>query len=454
MKLKISNIFRDKDNKIKWEYFIPIFLIIITLPLIHRLFTPRNELRYLYIAEDIVRSKNPFVYFLNGKLYTDKPPLYFWLIILSKFLFGNYYTYGLILFNIAVESFALMKLYKFLSRKYEDNTAVITVLMAITGILQGISLIVIRMDIFLSSFITLALINFFECYEENDYRKNYKTFIFIGLGFLFKGIVGILTPLLVIILFKFFSNRKYSLKEIHFYSGLSIILSFFFIWAIPAYLSVGSIFLEELFIKQTFNRTVNAFVHKRPVYYYLFILPALLFPWTVISMYTLYSDIRTWIKNIRSKKKNDDFKIYLLIWILSTFLYLSAASSKLVIYLLPIMTPICILSGLKWKEISRKKKRNVLIITQILFLILIISMFFINSEDFLPFRNISVLAFTLTEILSVILILAGRYKLSFLSFAMLIPFVFCLAGTKIDYINKVTKSQSYSKDIKYESILR
>ncbi len=43
----------SKFSKIKFEYFIPIVLILITLPLFNRMFTQRNELKYLYIAQNI-----------------------------------------------------------------------------------------------------------------------------------------------------------------------------------------------------------------------------------------------------------------------------------------------------------------------------------------------------------------------------------------------------------------
>ena len=246
----------------KFEYFIPIVLILITLPLLNRLFTQRNELKYLYIAQDIIKNKNPFVYYLSGKLYTDKPPLFFWIIIFSKFIFRNYYTYGIVIFNIFIESFLLVKLYRFLKIKFDENIAIMSIFITFTGILQYVSIIIVRMDIYLSCFIALSLLNFFECYEKSDYQKNWITFVYIGFAFLFKGIVGLLTPLLVIILFKFTASKKYSLKEVGFYKGLAIILAFVLFWIIPAYISLGNVFINELFFKQLFGRAVKAFAHK------------------------------------------------------------------------------------------------------------------------------------------------------------------------------------------------
>lgn len=82
--------------------FIPLILILVTLPLIMRDFTPRDELKYIDISSTMIKTHNFFVQYFNNQMYTDKPPLYFWLIIISRYIFGGFYTYGIVLFNIAI----------------------------------------------------------------------------------------------------------------------------------------------------------------------------------------------------------------------------------------------------------------------------------------------------------------------------------------------------------------
>ena len=377
--------------KFKFEYFIPIVLILVTLPLFNRMFTQRNELKYLYIAQNIIKNKNPFVYYLSGKLYTDKPLLFFWIIILSKFIFRNYYTYGIVIFNIFIESFLLIKLYRFLKIKFDENIAIMSIFITFTGILQYVSVIVVRMDIYLSCFIALSLLNFFECYEKNDYQKNWITFVYIGFAFLFKGIVGLLTPLLVIILFKFTASKKYSLKEAGFYKGLAIILAFVLFWIIPAYISLGNIFINELFFKQLFGRAVKAFTHKRPFYYYLYTLPMTVFPWTVYSVYVMYKSIISWIK----EKNTNDFEKFLLIWIFSTLFYLS------------------------------------------------------NSRDFVPFKVISIFSLFNIGMVSLLLFLKAGKKAGFIFLGLLFPIVTFVAGFNINKINKMTDARNYDSNYIY-----
>ena len=431
--------------KFKFEYFIPIVLILVTLPLFNRMFTQRNELKYLYIAQNIIKNENPFVYYLSGKLYTDKPPLFFWIIILSKFIFRNYYTYGIVIFNIFIESFLLIKLYRFLKIKFDENIAIMSIFITFTGILQYVSVIVVRMDIYLSCFIALSLLNFFECYEKNDYQKNWITFVYIGFAFLFKGIVGLLTPLLVIILFKFTASKKYSLKETGFYKGLSIILAFVLFWIIPAYISLGNIFINELFFKQLFGRAVKAFAHKRPFYYYLYTLPMTVFPWTVYSVYVIYQSVVLWIK----EKNTNDFEKFLLIWIFSTLFYLSVSSSKLVIYLLPIVTPIGILTAINYRKIPFETKNILFFITISIFIVASIVMIFSNSRDFVPFKVISIFSLFNIGMVSLLLFLKAGKKAGFIFLGLLFPIVTFVAGFNISKINKMTDARNYDSNYIY-----
>lgn len=423
---------RTSDKSQILNIIIPIILVIITLPLISRAFTSRNEYRYVEIADSIIKSKNPFVYYVNGMLYTDKPPLYFWIMIASRFLFGSFYTYGVVIFNIVIESLVLMKLNRLISGKYGFKSSIILLFLLITSILQYISLILVRMDIFLSSFITLALLEFWECYEKDSYRNVYKVYIYTGLAFLFKGLVGLLTPFLVIIAFRFLSRKRYSFKEAGLFKGFMTVILFILFWLIPAYITTGYPFLENLFMKQVFARTVIGSVHKQPFYYYIFLFPFIFFPWSIAVIYASYKYIGDFI----SKKKFSDMELFLIIWTLITIFYLSMSSSKLVIYLLPIVTPALILTFIKFSEAEENIRNRIYIITFIIFLCTIAAIPFADGRDFLPFRNITEICFIFTASVSAILFITGHKNFAYYSFGLLILFITVGAGINISFINK------------------
>ncbi|MDE5890869.1 MAG: hypothetical protein K2H10_07640, partial [Bacteroidales bacterium] len=63
---------------------------IMLLPLmLMRDFTPSNELRYLSIADEAIAEGHIFTFTNQGKPYADKPPLYFWMIMLCRTIFGR-----------------------------------------------------------------------------------------------------------------------------------------------------------------------------------------------------------------------------------------------------------------------------------------------------------------------------------------------------------------------------
>ena len=75
-----------------------ILLFIAFIPLmIFRDFTPNNELRYLSIADEAIKNIHFFAFTNQGTYYADKPPLYFWLIMIGKLIFGNH---NMFCFNI------------------------------------------------------------------------------------------------------------------------------------------------------------------------------------------------------------------------------------------------------------------------------------------------------------------------------------------------------------------
>ena len=78
--------------KLKNNYFakhplvaVFLFTFICLLPeMLMRDFTPSNELRYLSIADEALRDGHFFAFFNHGLAYADKPPLYIWLVMLSR----------------------------------------------------------------------------------------------------------------------------------------------------------------------------------------------------------------------------------------------------------------------------------------------------------------------------------------------------------------------------------
>ena len=72
------------------QYMYIFFLCLSVLPIfIFRDFTPNNELRYVSIVEEALKNGHFITFYNQGAAYADKPPLYFWIIMLGHILFGK-----------------------------------------------------------------------------------------------------------------------------------------------------------------------------------------------------------------------------------------------------------------------------------------------------------------------------------------------------------------------------
>lgn len=82
-----------------------IFILACFIPLfIFRDFTPNNELKYLSIADEAIRNGNILTFWNHGISYADKPPLYFWILMLGKWLTGTHSMLFVALFSMIPRS--------------------------------------------------------------------------------------------------------------------------------------------------------------------------------------------------------------------------------------------------------------------------------------------------------------------------------------------------------------
>ena len=74
-----------------------ILLMLLTLSPVMALrdYSPSNELRYISIVDEALEQGHVLVFTNQGQDYADKPPFYFWLMMLCKVLFGGHFMYAL-----------------------------------------------------------------------------------------------------------------------------------------------------------------------------------------------------------------------------------------------------------------------------------------------------------------------------------------------------------------------
>ena len=129
-----------------------ILLMLLTLtPLMAlRDYTPSNELRYLSIVDEALDQGHVLAFTNHGEDYADKPPLYFWLMMLFKMLLGEHNMYVLSLLSFIPACIIIAVMDKWLRQAYPEGfsparRAAMALMLATTGLFLGMT-VFLRMD--------------------------------------------------------------------------------------------------------------------------------------------------------------------------------------------------------------------------------------------------------------------------------------------------------------------
>lgn len=328
-----------------------LFTIICLIPeMLMRDFTPSNELRYLSIADEALAGGNFFAFFNHGAAYADKPPLYLWIVMLSKTLTGGHSVFALTLFSILPAFVIVWLMDRWVMSKASVSDRMAMAMMLLTCVMFLGTAVVIRMDMLMCMFIALALFTFWRMYElridgEPDggdavvYKKcSWLLPVWIFMALFTKGPVGLLVPPVSIAVF-LIVKRKW--RDIGNYLGLKtwgVIAALCAIWFTCVFFDGGMEYLDNLLFKQTMGRAVKAFTHSRPFWFYAVAILWCIAPYTFILVGSLVESVWPSGKNkaeIPAESVRSDLEIFFLCIIGSTFVMLSSFSSKLPVYLVP-----------------------------------------------------------------------------------------------------------------------
>lgn len=339
--------------------FICLFPVMLT-----RDFTPSNELRYLSIADEALADGHISAFYNHGLAYADKPPLYFWIVMLCRLLFGHHSCLALSMFSLipAFVITGIMDKWVMKGKSAMDRMALAG--MTLTCVMFLGTMIVLRMDMLMCMFIVLALWTFYRMYTGEVARKSDSVMlpVWIFLALFTKGPVGLLMPPLSIAVFLIV---KRDWKGFGKYLGLKtwgIIAGLAAIWIGCVWIEGGPEYINNLLVKQTVGRAVNAFTHAKPFWFYLVAIIWCLAPYSLLLIgsfiASLLPDRKTGAEKAfgtaqpksgvpdtskaagQSKQRRSNLEVLFLCTTISTVAMLSSFSSKLPIYLVPVF-PFC-----------------------------------------------------------------------------------------------------------------
>ncbi|WP_081619458.1 ArnT family glycosyltransferase [Butyricimonas synergistica] len=311
-----------------YSYFL---LFILVLPvLLFRDFTPNNELKYLSIADEALRDGHLFAFYHQGEAYADKPPLYFWFIMLSKWIFGEYHMIVLSLFSIIPALVSIHIMNKWVEEETSRTSRWSATLMLYTSALYIGSALVLRMDMLMCMFILLALYTFYKEYSGKGRPIDSILLPFyIFMAIFSKGPVGFIVPVVSILVFLIVKKEAHHFGQYLGWKQWGILLGLCAIWFGCVFAEGGTAYLNNLLFNQTVNRAVDSFHHKEAFWYYGVTIWYSVAPWSLLYAATI-------IIALRKKLLTTDKEKFFFTIIASTFVLLSVFSAKLDIYMLPL----------------------------------------------------------------------------------------------------------------------
>jgi 4-amino-4-deoxy-L-arabinose transferase-like glycosyltransferase len=279
---------------------------------------------------------------LNFEPYHHKPPVLFWLINLMWAIFGVSQQSAMIVPYLA--GFATLMLTARLSKRlFPDNQNAPLLSVAILGGLFPFVVYtnLIMFDLLLSVFVMIGITAIWDFFKTGKTIHLLTLSIAIGLGAITKGPVILLHLAPAIFLVKIWMDKATlpPLKSTapKFAGALLLGVLIGLCWAIPAAIEGGKEFAEKIFYGQTAGRMVNAFDHKRPVFWYFMFVPLFFMPWVFSPAF--WSGTKAAWNNAAQKK----IVQFLLCWAIPVFAAFCFISGKQVHYLLPLMPPIALL---------------------------------------------------------------------------------------------------------------
>lgn len=298
-------------------------------------FSPANELRYLSIADEALRDGHLFAFYNQGVPYADKPPLYIWIIMLCRLIFGKHSMFALSMFSFVPAAVITLVMDKWvMCRRAAADRAAMAFMMSSTAMFLGMS-VFLRMDMLMIMFDVLALYAF-----RRGRKDRFAVFTFLAL--FTKGPVGLLVPIVTIVVYilsvriagaSASSEGQQVITRFGWWFGKNfwmIMLCCCAVWFLDVYLDGGKEYLDNLLFHQTVGRAVSSFHHSEPIWYYFVQIWPVLLPWSILCVSALAVSLFTLRRGV-----SEDERIFLCV-ILSTFVMLSCFSAKLSIYLAPI----------------------------------------------------------------------------------------------------------------------
>ena len=319
-----------------------------------------DEINFAESAREMIASGNYFSVQINFNRFTEKPPLFFWMQVVSMKLFGiNEFSARFP--NAICGIITLVVLFRIGKQIFNEYFARIWVMVYLGTFVTFLYFKSGIIDPWFNLFIFLAIYHFYSLttmLQVNRMKHLVLTGVFLGLAVLTKGPVAILIALLtyvvVVVLnrFRFFINGK------EFIAIFVTTLLVCFAWFGVDLIQNGPSFLIEFLQRQIAIFSTNDADHGEPFFYHWWVLLLGCFPASIFFMKGMF------IQMERNEQKMFKQWMGILFWV--TLLLFSIVKTKIVHYSSLCWFPLTAIASFYLYEIFTGKVRRIHIVFKLL----------------------------------------------------------------------------------------
>ncbi|MFH1136754.1 MAG: glycosyltransferase family 39 protein [Pseudomonadota bacterium] len=351
MKLELSK------TSVAWGLFLVLAATLFLAGLGGLPFIDRDEGEYAAVALEMVQRSDYVIPHANGRPYYEKPPLFFWLMVLSFETLGYNEAAGRLPSALSGLALALLVAW-FGRRRGGDLLGLVAGLMTVSSLLVVMMSRIALLDSLLTLFTTMTLFFYLEgeLAETGAPGRGGRWFLAawasMGLAFLTKGPVGAAAPLAAVFLYSLFNrNLMAAIGRSRPLSGVLVFLVVSGPWYLAAFLREGENFWKGFFVSQNATRFTQVLLgHGAPLWFYLPVLAVMVWPWFLFALSPAWRALTGTAARRREGTASPlaALDAFLALWLIADLILFSAAATKQPNYILPAVPPALLLAARWW----------------------------------------------------------------------------------------------------------
>ena len=194
-------------------------------------------------------------------------------------------------------------------------------------------------DMMLSLLLEAALVCLAIGHIDDDRRFTLGAYVCMGLAMLTKGLIGVVLPVLVMLVYLAVSRELRAVKKLRLFTGMAIVAAIFVPWGIAISIREPEFSYVFITLEHLSRYAAGGFGRTKPFWFYIPIFIAFSYPWT---FFLPEACLR--VRSEGDPKAKQALR-FLLVWIATIVAFFSLSHSKLPYYLLPVAAPLAMLIG-------------------------------------------------------------------------------------------------------------